>query len=74
MTFEEALVSVWRQALVDEADAVEVGGEKFPVRRTASGRLRQVDFKFEGREYSKPANGTPAGSWSLLTAVGDAMH
>ena len=71
MTFEEALVSVWRQALVDEADAIEVGGEKFPVRRTASRRLRQVDFKFEGREFRGLEQNPKTNSrWAQLARAG----
>jgi len=48
MTLEEALVSVWRQALVENANLVELEGQRFPVRRTERRRLRQVDFEFAG--------------------------
>ncbi len=50
MTFEEALISVWRQSLVDESISVEIDGKNFPVRSTAKRKLKQVDFVFEGRE------------------------
>jgi len=46
-SLEEILVSVWRQALVEEARAVTVDGRSFPVRRTSRSRLREVDFQFE---------------------------
>ena len=49
-SFEQTLVEVWRQALVDNAKAVELGEERFPVRRTPKRGLRQVDFTFEGNE------------------------
>jgi hypothetical protein len=49
-SFEEALIEVWRQALVENATAVELGGKGFPVRRTSKRGLRQVDFVFEGSE------------------------
>jgi hypothetical protein len=49
MTLEEALTSVWRQALVEKASTVELGGEKYAVRRTAKRALCQVDFNFDGR-------------------------
>jgi hypothetical protein len=49
MTLEEALVSVWRQALVENAKAVELAGRRYPVGRTARRGLRQVDFVFEGQ-------------------------
>ncbi len=48
--FEEALIEVWRQALVENAKAVKVGGESFPVRRTPKLGLREVDFTFDGHE------------------------
>jgi hypothetical protein len=71
MTFEKALVSVWRQALVDEADGIEVGGEKFPVRLTASRRLRQVDFRFEGHKFRGLEQNPKTNSrWAQLALAG----
>ena len=46
MTLEEALLSVWRQALDENLNIVELEGARFPVRRTQRRRLRQVDFVF----------------------------
>ncbi len=46
--FDEALLSVWRQALVDSAKTVRLGDESYPVRRTAKHKLGQVDFEFRG--------------------------
>jgi len=43
------LIEVWRQALVENADVVELGTERYPVRTPKRG-LRQVDFVFEGNE------------------------
>lgn len=48
MTLEEALLAVWRQALQENANLVELEGRRFPVRRTQRRRLRQVDFEFAG--------------------------
>ena len=50
MTFEETLVSVWRQALVDDSSTVEVDGKTYLVRTTAKRKLKQIDFVFDGRE------------------------
>src|SRR6516225_9121659 len=50
LSFEHALVEVWRQALVENAKAVELATERYPVRRTPKRGLRQVDFIFEGNE------------------------
>jgi hypothetical protein len=46
--FEQTLVDVWRQVLVEDAKVVELGTERFPVRMTPKRRLREVDFVFEG--------------------------
>lgn len=45
LSFEQALIEVWRQALVENAKIVELGSERCPKRG-----LRQVDFTFEGNE------------------------
>jgi hypothetical protein len=50
LSFEEALIEVWRQTLVESARTVELGTERFPVRKTPKRGLRQVDFVFEGNE------------------------
>jgi hypothetical protein len=50
LSLEEALTEVWRQALMENAKAVELGSERYPVRSTPKRRLRQVDFVFEGNE------------------------
>ena len=44
---EETLVEVWRQTLVENAPAVVLGAERFPVRHTPKRGLREVDFVFE---------------------------
>lgn len=49
MSLEETLLSVWRQTLVEQVSIVELEGRRYPVRRTARRRLRQVDFEFEGQ-------------------------
>jgi hypothetical protein len=49
-SFEKALIEVWRQTLVENAKTVEIGPERFPVRRTPKRHLRQVDFVFDGNE------------------------
>lgn len=48
LSFEQALIEVWRQALVENAKTVELGSERFSVRRTPKRDLRQVDFVFDG--------------------------
>jgi hypothetical protein len=48
ISFEQALTEVWRQALVESADVVVLGAERYPVRQTPKSHLRQVDFVFVG--------------------------
>jgi len=49
-SFEQTLVEVWRQALVENAKAVDLGSERYPVRSTPKRGLRRVDFAFDGNE------------------------
>jgi len=47
-SFEQTLIEVWRQALIENATAVKLGTERYPVRLTPKRHLREVDFVFEG--------------------------
>ncbi len=49
-SFEQTLIEVWRQALVEDARVVELGTNRYAVRRTPKRGLRQVDFEFDGNE------------------------
>ena len=49
-SFEQTLIEVWRQTLVENAKVVELGKERYPVRMTPKRGLRQVDFVFDGNE------------------------
>ena len=49
-SFEETLIDVWRQTLLNDAKIVELGTGRYPVRRTSKRRLREVDFVFDGQE------------------------
>lgn len=50
LSLEEALVEVWRQALVENAKVIKLGAESLSVRRTSKKSLRQVDFVFDGED------------------------
>jgi hypothetical protein len=50
LSFEQTLIEVWRQTLVENAKTVELGTARYPVRRTPKRGLRQVDFVFDGNE------------------------
>ena len=45
----EVFISVWRQALIENAEWVEIGTEKYAVRATSKLRLKQIDFDCNGR-------------------------
>jgi len=50
MSLEETLIEVWRQAFAENAKAVVLGTERYPIVRTSKRKLRQIDFRFEGKE------------------------
>ncbi|HEV3221015.1 MAG TPA: hypothetical protein VGZ48_14705 [Candidatus Acidoferrales bacterium] len=71
MTLDEALLSVWRQALEENLNLVELDGRRFPVRRTQRGRLRQVDFDFEGQSLrALEQNPETRSKWAELARGG----
>jgi hypothetical protein len=68
---EETLISVWRQAMVEDAKVVTLGDEKSPVQRTSRSRLREVDFNFEGHELRGLEQNPKTGSrWAQLARQG----
>jgi hypothetical protein len=46
---DEAMLAVWRQALVERAKTVRLGAGNYSVRRTAKRGLAQVDFEWDGQ-------------------------
>ena len=71
MTMEEALVTVWRGALMEGAEEVELNGQKFPVRQTPRKRLREVDFVFEGQKLrGLEQNPKTKSRWAQLARAG----
>jgi hypothetical protein len=50
-TIDDAFLSVWRQALVEQKKIVSLGNSTFSVRRTTKQRLAQIDFELDGVEY-----------------------
>jgi hypothetical protein len=47
-SLEDVLLSVWRQALVEDAGSVKIDGETYQVKSTPRRGLKQVDFRFDG--------------------------
>ena len=68
---EQALIEVWRQDFVENAKSVELGTERFPVRRTSKRGLRQVDFVLEGNEIrGLEQNPQTKSRWAQLARAG----
>ena len=71
MDLEGALISVWRQSLVEGRQEVSLNGGNFPVRRTVKNRLRQVDFSFDGKEIrGLEQNPRTTSRWAELARAG----
>ena len=70
-SFEQVLIDVWRQTIVENTKAVELGSERYPVRSTPKRRLRQVDFVFEGTEIrALEQNPQTRSRWAQLARSG----
>jgi hypothetical protein len=71
-SLEETLISVWKQALVDDAKVVRLDDRSCPVRRTSRSHLREVDFQFEGHELrGLEQNPETASRWAQLARQGN---
>lgn len=71
MELEDALLEVWRQALVEEKPSVELEGELFRVERTRRQKLRAVEFRFAGRRFSGIEQNPQTGSqWAARARRG----
>jgi hypothetical protein len=71
MTLADALISVWRQTLVDGSDRIELAGENFRPRRTSRNNLIQIDFAFGGRELrGVEQNPKTKSRWAQLAGKG----
>jgi hypothetical protein len=72
--FEKTLISVWRQALVDEADAVKLGSARYPVTRSKTKRLRQVAFGLDGNMIiGIEQNPKTKSRWAAMARTGKAV-
>jgi hypothetical protein len=75
LSFEQVLIEVWRQVLVENAKVIDLGTERFPVRRTPKRGLRQVDFMFEGNEIrGLEQNPDTKSRWAQLARSGKVMQ
>jgi len=71
LSFEETLIEVWRQTLVENAKVVELGKDRYPVRRTPKRRLCQVDFVWDGNEIrGLEQNPETKSRWAQMARAG----
>ena len=69
--FDDVLIEVWRQALVDRTGTVDIAGQSFPVHKTATKRLVEVDFTFDGQPYrGLEQNPNTKSRWANLARKG----
>lgn len=68
---EDALISVWRQVMVENAKTVTLNDESYPVQRTSRSKLREVDFECEGTALrGVEQNATTNSRWAKLAREG----
>lgn len=68
---DEALLSVWRQALVERKKRVHLGDDSYPVQHTAKSKLAQIDFDFAGQRIRGLEQNPATGSrWAELARTG----
>jgi hypothetical protein len=68
---DEALLSVWRQALIERKKRVHLGDDSYPVQHTAKSKLAQIDFEFaRQRIRGLEQNPATASRWAELARKG----
>ena len=71
ISFEEVLIEVWRQVLVENANEVKLGTERYPIRLTPKRHLREVDFVFEGNKIrGLEQNAATKSRWAKMAREG----
>jgi len=70
--FEECILSVWKQSLVESAKRVVLGGDSYSVRGTAKSKLAQVDFEFQGEQLrGLEQNPKTQSRWAQIARKGE---
>jgi fructose-1,6-bisphosphatase/inositol monophosphatase family enzyme len=70
-SLEDALISVWRQVMAENAKTVTLNDESYPVRQTSRSKLREVDFQFEGAALrGVEQNANTSSRWAKLAREG----
>ena len=68
---DEALFSVWRQALLEHKKRVILGNDSYPVQHTSKHKLAQIDFDVAGQRIrGLEQNPATASRWAELARKG----
>jgi hypothetical protein len=71
ISFEQALIDVWRQVLVENVEVVVLETKRHPVRLTPKRHLREVDFTFQGNTIrGLEQNPNTKSRWAQMTRAG----
>jgi hypothetical protein len=71
MTLAEVVVDVWRRALTEDREEVEVAGARYPVTRTRGKGLRAVSFLYDGQLFEGiEQNPETKSRWAALAREG----
>src|SRR5690242_9766392 len=72
ISFEQALIDVWRQVLVENANIIVLGRKRYSVQLTPKRRLREVHFVFDGNEIrGLEQNPETKSRWAQLAQAGE---
>jgi hypothetical protein len=70
-SLEETLISVWKQALVDEGDVVKLGFERYLLTRSKAKMLRQIIFAVDGNSIiGIEQNPKTKSRWAVMARAG----
>jgi len=70
-SLEEVVLSVWRQAMVEGKSSVEIEGHTYPIKSTHRQGLKQVDFRFDGKNLrGLEQNPDTKSRWAAMARAG----
>jgi len=70
-SFEDILLTVWRQTMVEHATSVKINDNIYPVKTTKARGLKQVDFDFGGRSLrGLEQNPATKSRWAAMARKG----
>jgi hypothetical protein len=71
MTLDSALLSIWQQSLIDKKKEVILDDGTYSVVQTSKSKLKQITFRFEGRELrGLEQNPNTKSRWAKLAREG----